>query len=224
MAQMMTLDRIRKDPGLRLLIDAANQHLAVQGYTDHGPRHAGFVSHFAKEILRCLSFDERIVELAAIAGYVHDIGNSINRNNHGVSGACMLFPLLLQMDMVLTDVLTVVTAVGNHEEDYGVVTGPVTAAVVIADKADASRSRVRNGTPEPGDIHDRVNFAIQHNRLTVDPERRVIRDELDMNTSSSVMEYLTIYMSRIAMCEKAARFLGCTFDLIINGHSINATI
>jgi metal-dependent HD superfamily phosphatase/phosphodiesterase len=217
----MTLDRIRKDPSLRTLIDAANQHLAAQGFTDHGPRHARFVSHFAKEILCCLGYPEREVELAAIAGYVHDIGNSISRVNHGVSGACMLFPLLLQMDMPMTDVLVIVTAVGNHDEDIGVITSPITAALVIADKADASRSRVRNGTPEPGDIHDRVNFAIEHNRLTVDSERRVIQHQLEMDSSSSIMEYLTIYMQRIAMCERAARFLGCTFDLSINSHAIN---
>jgi metal-dependent HD superfamily phosphatase/phosphodiesterase len=217
----MTLDRIRTDPNLRTLIDAANQHLAAQGFTDHGERHAGFVSRFASEILRCLDYDARDVELAAIAGYVHDIGNSISRVNHGVSGACMLFPLLLQMGMPMADVLAVVTAVGNHDEDIGVITSPITAALVIADKADASRSRVRNGTPEPGDIHDRVNFAIERNRLSVDKPRRVIYHRIEMDATSSIMEYLTIYMQRLAMCERAARFLACTFELNINGRSIN---
>jgi metal-dependent HD superfamily phosphatase/phosphodiesterase len=217
----MTLERILKDPNLRALIDAANQHLAAQGYTDHGPRHARFVSRFASEILRRLDYDEREVGLAAIAGYVHDIGNSISRVNHGVSGACMLFPLLLQMDMPMADALAVVTAVGNHDEGIGVITSPITASLVIADKTDASRSRVRNGTPEPGDIHDRVNFAIERSRLSVDKDRRVIFHELEMDSSSSIMEYLTIYMSRIAMCERAARFLSCSFGLTINGHSIN---
>jgi metal-dependent HD superfamily phosphatase/phosphodiesterase len=219
---VITCADIRKDPGIRALIDAANRHLAVLGYTDHGPRHVGFVSHNSRKILESLAYDARVLELAAIAGYVHDVGNGINRNGHGPSGAGLLFPLLLKLDMPVEEVVEIITAVGNHEEDTGTVTSPIAAALVIADKADAHRSRVRNQRPEPGDIHDRVNFAIQQNQLIVDAQARVIRNALVMNETSSVLEYLQIYMSRIAMCEKAASYLGCTFDLIINGNSINA--
>lgn len=217
----MTIAQIKKDHAIKTLIDAANRHLASMGYTDHGPRHAGFVSRYAAAILEALGYDERAVSVAAISGYLHDVGNLVNRNNHSASGACLLFPLLLRMEMPIEDITGIITAVGNHEEDTGAISSAAAAAVVIADKADAHKSRVRNGSPEPGDIHDRVNFAIQHNRLTVCADTRVIEHRIDMDGTSSVMDYLSIYMTRIVMCEKAAAFLGCTFDLVINGRSIN---
>ncbi|MDR1569115.1 MAG: HD domain-containing protein [Oscillospiraceae bacterium] len=220
----MTISQIKKDPAVQLLLEAANRHLAALGYTDHGPRHAGFVSKYAAMILESLGYDERMTRLAAIAGYLHDVGNSVNRNNHSASGACLMFPLLLRMEMPFDEVTEIITAIGNHEEDTGAISSPIAAAVVIADKADAHKSRVRNGAPAAGDIHDRVNFSIQRNRLCVDADTRVIVSRIDMNETSSVMEYLTIYMTRIVMCEKAAAFLGCTFDLVINGRSINGRV
>lgn len=219
---MITLVQIKKDPGIRALIDAGNRHLEVLGYTDHGPRHVGYVSRTAGKVLETLGYEPRLVELATIAGYVHDVGNSINRNNHGLSGATLLFPLLLKLDMPIEDVLEIVTAVGNHEEQTGAVTSPVVAALVLGDKSDAHRSRVRNMSPDRDDIHDRVNFAIGHNQLSVDVDTRVISHRLTMDESSSVLEYLQIYMSRIAMCERAAAYLGCTFDLVINERAINS--
>ena len=217
----MTIAEIKKVPEIEILIDASNRHLAALGYTDHGHRHVGFVSRYAALILDKLGYDPGIVNLAAIAGYLHDVGNSVNRNNHSSIGATLVFPLLLKLDMSLADIVEIITAIGNHDEDTGAVSSPVAAALIIADKADSHKSRVRNGKPEPGDIHDRVNYAIQRNKLTIEPDSRVIIHQIDMDGSSSILEYLTIYMPRIAMCEMAADFLTCSFELCINGHSIN---
>ncbi len=179
------------------------------------------MSKTASSILKALGYSPREVELAAIAGWVHDVGNSVNRHNHGPLGATLLLPILREAGMDMADTMEIVTAVGNHEEQSGFISSAVSAALAIGDKSDAHKSRVRNGRPDETDIHDRVNFSIQENRVTVDRENRTIRHELTMNDTSSVMEYLQIYMSRIAMCEQAARFLRCSFDLVINGQSIN---
>ena len=218
---MLTLKDVQHNPTIQALINAGNHYLAVMGYTDHGPRHLGYVSHTASRLLRDLGYSEREVELAAIAGWVHDVGNSVNRIEHGQSGAVLLFPILREMGMDPTDVVEIVMAVGNHEEQSGFVSSAVSAALAIADKSDAHRSRVRDGKPDPTDPHDRVNFAIQHNRVIVDNERKVIRQEIQMDSTSSVLEFLSIYMERIVMCEKAAAFLGQHFELSINGRLVN---
>ena len=180
-----------------------------------------YVSRTASSILRALGYSQREVELAAIAGWVHDVGNSVNRHDHGPLGAVLLLPILREMGMDMADIMEIITAVGNHEEQSGFISSHVSAALALGDKSDAHKSRVRNGQPDPRDIHDRVNFSIQENCVTVDRENRVIRHQLTMDSTSSVMEYLQIYMSRIAMCEQAAAFLKCSFDLVINGQSIN---
>ena len=218
---MVTLQEIKQNEAIRVLIKAGNRYLDHMGYTEHGPRHVGYVSDTASRILRCLGYDDHMVELAAIAGWVHDVGNAINRHNHGANGAILLYPVLREMGMDIQDVVAIITAVGNHEEQSGFISSNVSAALALGDKSDAHKSRVRNGRPDETDIHDRVNFSIQENKVTVDRENRVIHHELTMDDSSSVMEYLQIYMSRIVMCEKAAAFLHCSFDLVINGQSIN---
>jgi metal-dependent HD superfamily phosphatase/phosphodiesterase len=220
--RLITLEDIRRSTELRTMIDAANDYLRQLGFTEHGPRHVGYVCRVAADVLRRLGYPEHQVELAAITGWVHDVGNCINRKEHGPNGAALLFPILRDMGMPIEDVLTIITAVGNHEEGYGRVSSPVSAALVIADKSDAHKSRVRAGHADPEhDIHDRVNLSIQRNAVLVDPEKRIIRHELQMDESSSVMEYLQIYMSRIVMCEEAAAYLGCGFDLVVNGHPVN---
>ena len=218
---MVTLQEIKQNEAIRVLIRAGNRYLDSMGYTEHGPRHVGYVSKTASCILRTLGYSPREVELAAIAGWVHDVGNSVNRHDHGPLGAVLLLPILRETGMDIADIMEIITAVGNHEEQSGFISSAVSAALALGDKSDAHKSRVRNGQPDVTDIHDRVNFSIQENRVTVDREKRVIRHELTMDDSSSVMEYLQIYMSRIVMCEKAASFLKCTFDLVINGQSIN---
>ena len=218
---MITLEEIKKNESIRALVTAGNRYLEALGYTDHGPRHLSYVSRIASYILKALGYSEREIELAAIAGWVHDVGNSINRHDHGPNGAVMLFPILKDAGMAMADAVEIITAVGNHEEQSGAVSGAVSAALIIADKSDAHKSRVRNGRPDPTDVHDRVNFAIQLNDVTVDRKARLIRQSLTMDNSSSVLEYLSIYMPRIIMCEKAAAFLGQEFQLVINGHAVN---
>ena len=218
---MITLKAIQKNESIQALVHAGNHYLSVMGFTDHGPRHLGYVSHTASKILRELGYGDREIELAAIAGWVHDVGNSVNRHEHGPNGAVMLFPILKEAGMPIQDVVEVITAVGNHEEQSGFISSPVSAALAIADKSDAHKSRVRQGQFDPTDPHDRVNAAIQENHVIVDKERHVIRQELKMDNTSSVLEFLSIYMSRITMCEKAAEFLGQRFELMINERVIN---
>ena len=218
---MLTLKDIQSNEDIAALIEAGNRYLEALGYTDHGPRHVGFVSHTAQKILRELGYSDREVELAAIAGWVHDVGNAINRHNHGANGAILLYPVLREMGMPVADVVSIITAVGNHEEHNGFISSPISAALAIGDKSDAHKSRVRNGKPDPTDIHDRVNFAIQENKVTIDCDNKVIRQSLTMDETSSVMEYLTIYLERIQMCEAAAEFLGQRFQLLINGAQVN---
>ena len=218
---MITLQEIKQNEAIRVLIRTGNRYLEAMGYTEHGQRHVGYVSKTASGILRALGYSPREVELAAIAGWVHDVGNSVNRHDHGPLGAVLLLPILREAGMELADVMEIITAVGNHEEQSGFISSAVSAALALGDKSDAHKSRVRNGQPDMTDIHDRVNFAITENHVSVDRANRVIRHELTMDGTSSVMEYLQIYMSRIVMCEKAAAFLRCSFDLVINGQSIN---
>lgn len=218
---MITLKQIQSDPEVAALIEAGNGYLAALGYTDHGKRHVGYVSQTAAKVLQALGYPQRLVELAAIAGWVHDVGNSVNRHNHGATGAVMLLPILRRMGMDIDDALVIVTAVGNHEEQSGSVTSEVSAALVLADKTDAHRTRVRNGKPDPEDVHDRVNFSISSCHVEVDAQRRVIRHQLTMDRSSSVLEYLQIYLPRIVMSELAAKQLGCSFELVINDHIVN---
>lgn len=218
---MVTLQEIKQNESISALIRAGNRYLESMGFTEHGPRHVGYVSKTASYILKSLGYSPREVELAAIAGWVHDVGNSVNRHDHGPLGAVLLMPILREAGMDMADVMEIITAVGNHEEQSGFISSNVSAALALGDKSDAHKSRVRNGRPDPTDIHDRVNFSITENQVSVDRANRVIRHELTMDATSSVMEYLQIYMSRIAMCEQAAAFLHCSFDLVINGQSIN---
>lgn len=218
---MLTLQDVKQNEDIKAMIRAGNRYLESMGFTDHGPRHVGYVSKTASGILRSLGYSPREVELAAIAGWVHDVGNSVNRHDHGPNGAIMLLPILRDAGMDMNDVMEIITAVGNHEEQSGFVSSAVSAALVLGDKSDAHKTRVRGGKPDPNDIHDRVNFSIQENQVTVDRQARVIRHELTMDYSSSVMEYIQIYLSRIVMCEKAAAFLHCSFELVINGQTVN---
>lgn len=218
---MVTLTDIQQNESIKALVRAANRYLEALGYTDHGPRHLSYVSRTASGLLKSLGYSQREIELAAIAGWVHDVGNSINRHDHGPNGAVLLYPILRETGMEITDVIEIITAVGNHEEQSGSISSAVSAALAIGDKSDAHKSRVRNGRPDPTDVHDRVNFAIQENKVTVDRKRHVIRQELQMDHTSSVLEYLSIYLPRIIMCEQAAKFLGQSFELMINDRPVN---
>ena len=217
----ITLEDVKSDADIRALIEATNHNLEVMGYTEHGLRHVGYVSRTTANILRELGYDERTVELGAITGWIHDIGNAINRKNHGLTGAGLAFGLRKNSGMDMTEIATVMGAIGNHEEETGIPVSPVSAALIIADKSDAHRSRVRRDRYDLKDIHDRVNMSIKKNSLVVDAKHRVIRLVICMDETSALMEYLQIYLSRMILSEKAAAYLGCSFELVINGALIN---
>lgn len=221
MSKQVTLNDVKENDEFKKLIDAANEYLRVLGYTEHGLRHVGYVSKTTANILSTLGFDERTVELGAIAGWIHDIGNAINRRNHGFTGALLAYEILIRMEMDPAEAAIVISAIGNHEEESGVPVNPISAALILADKSDAHRSRVRRETANLQDIHDRVNLSIKKNYLAIDKAKRVIRLVIQMDNTSATMEYLQIYFSRMMLSEKAAAFLGCEFELVINGNVIN---
>lgn len=217
----ITFEDIKKNKIISAMVEQSNRYLEAVGYTDHGPRHVGYVSRITADILKKLGYSQRIVELGAIAGWVHDIGNLANRKNHGITGANLLMPVLLDMGMNPEEVLMLCTAVANHEEEIGAPVNEVCAALIIADKVDAHRARVRRNKYNFFDIHDRVNYSIKKTSVVTDPVERVIRFSFTMDESSSIKEFFEIYMSRMTLSEKAAAYLNCRFEIIINGVLIN---
>ena len=217
----ITFEDVRDNPTIKAMIDGANRYLEAIGYTDHGPKHVGYVSRISADILKQLDYPTRTVELCAIAGWVHDVGNMINRKNHGLMGAAMLFPILTDMGMDAEEAGAICTAVGNHEEDYGKPVNELCAALIIADKIDAHRVRVRKNHYDPSDIHDRVNYSIKKTQVTVDKEKRIIKFACTMDGTSSIKEFLEIYMSRMNLAADSAHYLGCRFELWINEVHVN---
>jgi metal-dependent HD superfamily phosphatase/phosphodiesterase len=215
---LLTLKEVRHDARVRTYITRANEQMQAIGYTEHGHRHAGIVSTIARTILTNLSHTEREGELAAIAGYMHDMGCVVNRIGHVEAGALMSFTILTDMKMAPGEIATVIGAVGNHEEPNGLPISPVSAAVIIADKSDVHFSRVQEKDPVKWDIHDRVNSAVQKSYLHVNAESKTITLELEIDTThASVTEYFEIFVLRMVLCRRAADFLGCKFHLKING-------
>jgi len=215
---MITLEDIKKDPVVDSFIRKGNKYLGVIGFTEHGYRHVNLVSSIAKNILERLGFPQRQAELASIAGYMHDIGNVVNRNEHGISGAVIAYPILMQMGMHPDEIATVISAIANHEEQYGHAVNSVAAALIVADKSDVHRTRVRNPDFATFDIHDRVNYAVEHSFLWVTDDRKTITMELTIDIDiCPVMEYFEIFLSRMIMCRRAAAFLKTNFELVING-------
>ncbi|HHX86663.1 MAG TPA: HD domain-containing protein [Firmicutes bacterium] len=214
---MITLEEVKAHPAVKIFIEKANQNLAALGYTEHGFRHCQLVSRVAGRILRELGGSSREVELAAIAGYLHDIGNVLGRLKHDVSGSLITLQILKELGMPLEEIAEVITAIGNHDEDEGQVVSRVAAALILADKADVHRSRVRNPDFSTFDIHDRVNYAVESSVLEICPQKRVITLCLVIDTGiSQVMEYFEIFLSRMVMCRRAASFLQARFSLVIN--------
>ena len=218
---MITYESIKKDEAIRIYITRADESLAALGYTEHSFQHVCHVAETAGYILRTLGYEERTVELAKIAGYLHDIGNLVNRSEHSQSGAVMAWTLLSDLGCDPAEQATIVTAIGNHDEGTGVPVNAVAAALILADKADVRRSRVRNQDETTFDIHDRVNYSVQHSRLTIDPEKTQVRLELTVDTRyGSVMDYFEIFLGRMLLCRKAAERLGLEFKLMINGQQL----
>lgn len=215
---MITLNDVKADALVDAYIARADEYLEVIGYTEHGRRHCGMVARNARKILLDLGHAEREAELSAIAGYLHDIGNVFNRVNHPFTGAMLAHTLLLQMGMDPMEITQIVAAIGNHDEVSCEPINAVASGLIIADKADVHRSRVRNPEMIKFDIHDRVNYAVEKSSLVVDVKQRIIRLELSLDTKiSPVAEYFEIFLSRMLFCRKAATFLGCQFNLVANG-------
>ena len=214
----VTLADVRRDREVKVFVRRADENLGVLGYTEHGPRHCGLVADIAENVLLRLGFPQRTAELAAIAGYLHDIGNGINRLDHGIGAALLSRHILERLGMGPEEYAEVMCAIGNHEEEYGQAVSPLAAAVILGDKSDVHRSRVRVLDPETDDIHDRVNMATTRSFLAVDAERHTITLELEIDTDViRVMHYFEIFMERMKMCRRAAEFLGCRFGIVING-------
>ena len=217
----ITLKQIKDNEDIKTYITRADESLKALGYTEHSFAHVGKVSDGATYILETLGYDARTVELAEIAGYLHDIGNLVNRVDHSQSGAVMAFRLLDKLGMSADEISTVVTAIGNHDEGTGVPVSPVAAALIIADKCDVRRTRVRNSDFSTFDIHDRVNYSVVRSTVQISEDKRTIILELEVDTSiSAVIDYFSIFIGRMQMSRKAAEALGLTFSLVINGQTL----
>ncbi len=213
----ISLDKVKNHPLVASFVEAANTYLGAIGYTEHGFRHVNLVSSVSQHVLGYLGYPEPLPELAGIAGYLHDIGNVINRNDHGHSGALIAMYILEDMGAEPMDVANVISAIGNHEEQTGDPVSPLSAALILADKSDVHRARVRNPNMISFDIHDRVNYAAERGFLRVDAAKRIISLELTIDTKiSQVLEYFEIFLPRMIMCRRAAKFLNCEFNLEIN--------
>lgn len=215
---MVTLDDVKANPVVEAYIKAGNDHLGALGYTDHGLRHAGLVATIAKNLLRKLSLPEREQELAAIAAYLHDIGNVVSRYYHAQVGAALAEHILSHMGMDPNEIAIVMGAIGSHDpEDTCQAVSNVSAAVILADKSDVHRSRVRNRDIHNFDVHDRVNYAATRSFLEAKNDEKVISLQLTIDTEiAPVMEYFEIFLTRMIACKRAAEFLGATFELNIN--------
>lgn len=214
----VTLADISADPHVTAYIEVADEYLGAIGYTEHGFRHANLVAHIAGNILRRLGFDERTAQLGEIAGFMHDIGNCVGREFHGVTSAMIARTVLRHHNMDPREIARVMNAIGQHEEEFGTPANPIGAATILGDKADVHHTRVRNVDPSAFDIHDRVNYAAKRSFLRVDGQMRVLSLEIDIDTETSqVMEYFEIFLSRMQMCRSAAEVLGATFEIVING-------
>lgn len=213
----VTLDVVQGDDEVRALIEEADRVLSVLGFTEHGVKHATVVATRAQELLKALGYKARRVELAGIAGYLHDVGNVVARPNHEYLSALLAREILVRLAMPYAEIAQVMAAIGNHDEHTGEPVSALAAALTLADKSDVRRDRVRNPSMVSFDIHDRVNYAATQSHIGVDAAAKTINLVLDIDTAiSRVMEYFEIFVSRMAMCRRAARHLGCDFGLFIN--------
>ena len=213
----VTYEEILKNEEIKAYIETGNRNLGEIGFTEHGFPHAKRSANYAGNILQQLGYDDRTCELARIAGYMHDIGNVVNRYNHAHSGALMAFDVLNRLNMPPSEVALIVAAIGNHDEGTAAAVSPIAAALILSDKGDVRRTRVRNRETVKADIHDRVNYAVEHASTVINPERKTATLDITIDTSiCPVMEYFEIFMTRMVLCRQAARYLGLQFELVIN--------
>ena len=217
--------KILENEEVRLLIERGDMNLEQLGFTEHSIKHCTKVAKMAEVLLKTLGYDKKQVELAKIAGFMHDIGNAVNRNGHGEYGGILANQILEKIGMDIRDRYTIMSAIGNHDEATGGANDVVSAALIIADKTDVRRDRVRERIRNKGkasfDIHDRVNYAVRKSELIIDADKKVISLNLDIDEDICTMyEYFDIFLGRMMMCRKAAELLGCTFKLLSNGRKI----
>ena len=218
---MLTYSELRKNESVKAYIAGADRSLAALGFTEHSFAHVTKVADTCAEILSVMGYSAHETELAKIAAYLHDIGNLVNRIDHSQSGAVMAYRILDKLNMEASDIATVVSAIGNHDEGTGVPVDAVSAALILADKSDVRRSRVRNRDKASFDIHDRVNYSVRKSSLKISEDKKAITLKLDIDTRyGSIMEYFEIFMQRMILCRKAAEKLGLTFKLEINGQPL----
>ncbi len=218
MASNVTYEYIRRNPDIMEYIRRSDKALEAIGYTEHSFAHVEKTAHVASMILENLGYSEREAELARIAGFLHDIGNVINRADHAQSGAVMAFRILDRLNMPASEICSIISAIGNHDEQTAQPVDPIAAALIIADKTDVRRSRVRNTTLTSFDIHDRVNYAVTSSKLSVSEDKKSFILELTIDTEiSSVLEYFEIFLERMLLCKRAAKYFGLDFRIYMNG-------
>lgn len=218
---MITYQEIKKNEEIREYIRKGNANLGTLGFTDHSEAHTALVAETAAQILETLGYSEREIELVKIAGFMHDIGNCINRSHHAEYGGLLANDILKEMDMPLQDRVTIVSVISNHDESTGTAVDPISAALIIADKTDVRRNRVRNKAKATFDIHDRVNYAVTDTKLTIDMEQKSITLHLEVDEEICTMyEYFEIFLGRMMMSKKAAEILGMKFKLRVNGSKV----
>ena len=217
----MNFFEIRENEEINALIEKGNANLGMLGYTDHSRAHAMVVAENAANVLQTLGYSEKEICLAKIAGYMHDIGNAINRKNHAEYGSLLANDILKQLQIDLEDRLTIVSAIANHDESTGGAMDTVSAALIIADKTDVRRNRVREKPKASFDVHDRVNFAVTKSELNIDANKKQITLNLDVDEKICTMyEYFDIFLGRMMMCRRASELLGVTFKLYVNGSKV----
>lgn len=218
---LVTYEDIRNDESIKTYINEADKVLLALGYTEHSFPHVVKTAKMAEMILLTLNYPKRTAELAKIAGYMHDIGNIVNRIDHAQSGAVMAFRLLDRMGMDPDEIVQVISAIGNHDEGTAAAVNPIAAALILADKTDVRRSRVRNQDFSNFDIHDRVNYAVEESRIYFNEDNTAIILDLKIDTSiSAVMDYFEIFLGRMLLSRKAAEYLDIHFELIVNGQRL----
>lgn len=218
---IITVSDLKQDAEISVYLSCSTTYLSRLGYTEHGHRHAGLVSMLASKVMHDLGYTQRDQELAAMAGYLHDIANMVNRYNHGGTGALMAYNILSRFKVPPEEIALIISAIGNHEEERGQAINHVAAALILADKSDVHRSRVTNTDFATFEIHDRVNYAAQSSSLSVDKDGRTITLNISIDHSiCPVMEYFEIFLDRMVMCRRAAAFLQCRFGLVINNNEL----
>ena len=218
---MITYQEIKNNESIKVYIKKADESLNALGFTEHSFAHVGLVASRAEYILKELGYGEKMIELVKIAAHLHNIGNIVNRKEHSQSGAVMAFRILDNLNMDPEDIATIVTAIGNHDEGEGEAVNEVAAALILADKSDVRRTRVRNSDKTSFDIHDKVNYSAYESSIELNKEKKEIALKLKIDTEiSSVMNYFEIFLGRMLMCKRAAEKLGLKFKLIINEQEI----